>query len=136
PDQVDVLRRSIGTLIDAMEAHDVRRLVNLSGAGVEVPGDRKPAFDRLMSRLVRLFARHVVAAKQAEFDELARSGLDWVAVRPPLVRDGPRTGEYRSGLDVLHPGARISRADVADFMLSQATAPTFVRQAPFVCYAR
>jgi putative NADH-flavin reductase len=67
---------------------------------------------------VRLVSRHVVAAKQAEFDELLASPLEWVAVRPPLVTDGPHTGRYRAGLDVLHPGARISRADIADFMLA------------------
>ncbi|MGH2428354.1 MAG: NAD(P)H-binding protein [Candidatus Limnocylindria bacterium] len=51
----------------------------------------------------------MVAAKQAEFELLRASELDWVAARPPLVTDGPRTGRYRVGLDILKPGARISR---------------------------
>lgn len=65
--------------------------------------------DRFASRIVRLVSGHVVAAKQAEFDELLGSPLEWVAVRPPLVTDGPYTGRYRTGVDVLRPGLRFRR---------------------------
>ena len=133
-DQVVGLRDGMRTLIEAMRDIGVRSIVNLSGAAVDAPGDHKPIVDRFASRIVRLVSGRVVAAKQAEFDELLRSDLEWVAVRPPLVTDGPHTGRYRAGLDVLHPGARISRADIADFMLAQAAEPTFPQAAPFVCY--
>jgi len=133
-DQVTILRDGMRTVIGAMREQGVRRVVNLSGAAVDVPGDHKPMIDRFASRIVRLVSRHVVAAKQAEFDELVGSPLEWVAVRPPLVTDGPYTGRYRTGVDVLRPGARISRADIADFMLAQAVEPSFARRAPFICY--
>ena len=133
-DQVVALRDAMRILIEAMRDTRVRRIINLSGAAIDAPGDRKPIVDRFASRIVRLVSGHVVTAKQAEFDELLASGLEWVAVRPPLVTDGPHTGMYRAGLDVLHPGARISRADIADFMLAQAAEPTFAQAAPFVCY--
>ena len=133
-DQVVALRDGMRTVIEAMREQGVRRMINLSGAAIDAPGDHKPMIDRVASRIVRLVSGHVVAAKQAEFDELLASGLEWVAVRPPLVTDGPRIGRYRAGLDVLHPGARIARADIADFMLAQAVDPTFAQSAPFVCY--
>lgn len=133
-DQVTILRDGMRTVIGAMREQGVRRIVNLSGAAVDAPGDRKPAIDRVASRIVRLVSRQVVAAKQAEFEELLGSPLEWVAVRPPLVTDGPYTGSYRTGLDVLRPGARISRADIVDFMLAQAAEPSFARRAPFICY--
>ena len=132
--QVAALRTGMQTVIASMGQLGVRRIVNLSGAAVDVPGDHKPALDRVASRIVRLVSGHVVAAKQAEFDVLRASDVDWIAVRPPLVTDGPHTGHYHAGLDVLHAGARISRADIADFMLAQAVEPTFARQAPFICY--
>ncbi len=133
-DQVEILRTGMRRTIEAMRRHGVSRIVNLSGAAVDVVGDRKPVLDRLIGRVVRMAARHVVGSKQAEFDELVASGLDWVAVRPALVRDGPHTGTYVAGIDALRPGARISRADVADLMLAEATAtePRFIRQAPFI----
>jgi putative NADH-flavin reductase len=55
----------------------------------------------------------------AHMEEVLRlSDLEWTAVRPPRLTDGPRTGDYRiaDGRN-LRRGLRISRADVADFML-------------------
>lgn len=135
PDQVDRLRTGMRHTIAAMQRHGVRRIVNLSGAGITAPGETKPLLDRIATRIVRLFSGHVVAAKQAEYDELARTALEWVAVRPALVTDGSRTGRYAAGPGELRPGARISRADVAHLMLAEAARPTrighpgiFVRQ--------
>ena len=124
--QVDILRRGMERTTDAMRAAGVRRIVNLSGAGITAPSERKPLVDRLMTRIVRRFARHVVAAKQAEYDILAASGLEWIAIRPALVTDGPLTGRYASGPDELRPGARISRQDVAHLMLAEAIEPSHV----------
>lgn len=126
PDQVERLRSGMRRTIEAMQRHGVRRIVNLSGAGIIGQGERKPLLDRVATRIVRLFSGHVVAAKQAEYDELAGTDLEWVAVRPALVNDGPRTGRYAAGPGELRPGARISRADVAHLMLREAEQPTHV----------
>lgn len=126
PDQVDHLRTGMRRTIEAMQRHRVGRIVNLSGAGITAPGEQKPLFDKIATRIVRLFSRHVVAAKQAEYDELAKTTLEWVAVRPALVIDGPASGRYAAGPGELRPGARITRADVAHLMLAQAVMPTHV----------
>lgn len=57
-------------------------------------------------------------------------------VRPPHLKDGPRTGVYQHGFP---PGrvrikGWISRADLADFMLKQLGEDTYLRQAPGVSY--
>lgn len=121
-------------VLAAMERHGVRRLVNLSGGAIRVPGEWKRPAGAIASAVVRLLARHVVAAKQREFELIRRSGLDWVAVRPPRVTDGPLTGRYRTGDVALGPRSRISNRDVADFMLRQLTDDSYLRQAPFVSY--
>ncbi len=117
-------------VIRAMERSPVRRLVALSGAGVDVPGDRKPLPDRVMSLVVRRAARHIVGAKQAEFARISASQLQWTALRPPLVTDGPARG-YRLSSE-LRPGARVTRADVAQALVDQVGDGEFVREAPFV----
>jgi putative NADH-flavin reductase len=126
PDQVERLRIGMQNTLDSMRRHGVRRVVNLSGAGITAPGEHKPLLDRLATRLVRRFARHVVAAKQAEYDALAASDVEWVAVRPAPVTDGELTGRYVAGPDALRPGARVSRRDVAHLMLREAERPTHV----------
>lgn len=134
PDEEAALERGMRALVEAMERRGVTRLVTLSGAGVDVPGDRKPFIDRIMSGIVRVAARHVVGAKQREFDVMAASLLAWTAVRPPLVNDGPARG-YRLDLR-LQPGARVTRADVGQALVDQLEDVTYIRAAPFVLPAR
>ena len=117
-------------VVAAMDDAGVRRLVALSGAGIDVPGDRKPWLDRMASRVVRRMARHVVGAKQREYDVFSAADIDWTALRPPLVTDGPPQG-YRLDLR-LKPGARVRRADVAAALVDQLTDSRFHRAAPFV----
>ena len=52
-------------------------------------------------------------------------GLDWTIVRPPRLTNGPKTGVYQHG-ETIHATQvvpRISRADVADFVLTQLHRP-------------
>lgn len=130
PADADALERGMTILVAAMRERGVARLVTLSGAAVDVPGDDKPMFDRLASRIVRRAARHVVGAKQREYEVFAASDLAWTALRPPLVRDG-KAASYRL-TEKLEPGARITRAAVARALVDQATDVAWVRRAPFV----
>ncbi|MBD3886082.1 NAD(P)H-binding protein [Phormidium tenue FACHB-886] len=65
-----------------------------------------------------------------------QSHLDWTIVRPSAFIDGSRTGQYRQGF----PGTdkttklKISRADVADFMLQQLTNNSYLYQTPGISY--
>ncbi|MER3417885.1 MAG: hypothetical protein C4343_01955 [Chloroflexota bacterium] len=117
-------------LVAAMTDVGLSRLVALSGAAVDVPGDAKPAIDRVLSRFVRLVARHVVGAKQREFAVFAASDLAWTALRPPIVTDGEARGYQLSGR--LRPFARVTRADVARALVDQLVDRSFIRAAPFV----
>ncbi len=85
------------------------------------------------SRLVRIAARDVVGAKQREYDIFSASTLAWTALRPPLVIDGQPRGYLLS--QRLTPGARVTRADVAQAVVDQLTDRTFVHAAPFVLTA-
>jgi putative NADH-flavin reductase len=67
---------------------------------------------------------------------IAQSAVSWVIVRPGALTDGARRGQYRHGR---HVGSfvrtvRISRADVADFMLNQLTDNTYLRSAAGVSW--
>jgi putative NADH-flavin reductase len=62
--------------------------------------------------------------------------LDWTIIRPGAFTDGPKTGKYRHGF----PGTdrsltlKISRADVADFMLRQLTDGAYLHKTPGLSY--
>lgn len=77
----------------------------------------------------------IYADKNRQESIIRRSLTRWIIVRPGLLNNGPRTGHYRALTDLkgVH-GGRISRADVADFMLAQAKAPRFIGQTPMLIY--
>lgn len=65
---------------------------------------------------------------------LRHSGLDWTIVRGPILNDGGKTGEYRVGYVGKNSSTKISRADVADFMIRQLDDDSHLGQAPMVSY--
>jgi uncharacterized protein YbjT (DUF2867 family) len=88
-------------------------------------------------RVARVFLRAVMPAVVRDHREHARlveeSGLAWTLVRGPvLFTDGPHTGRYHAGPITPDTGARVSRADLVDFMLASATDSMFVRELPLV----
>jgi putative NADH-flavin reductase len=121
-------------IVDAMDRQSARRLVYLSFLGVR-EGRRQLSF---VGRVVvaPLLLRKVVADHEAKERIIRQSGLDWVIVRPPRLTNGPRRGVYRHGVDIRATSLipRISRADLADFMLRQLTDDVYVRNTPAVMY--
>lgn len=129
----DVLAVSMKHILSAMTQTGVRRLIVETGAGLRDKQDPPPSVgDRVMVRLLLLFARDMFedAGRQAEL--IRASDLDWVLVRAPRLTNKPRTGDYRAGYLKLGPKSNISRADVADFMLRQISEDTYLKQAPMI----
>jgi len=79
--------------------------------------------------------RRMYADKGRQESIIKRNVARWIIVRPGFLTNGPHTGRYRAltNLQGIH-GGRISRADVADFMLSQAKLPRFIGQTPLLIY--
>ena len=100
-------------LTQAMLHTAVRRVVVESVAFLFKEAIIPPAYF-----LGRLFFPGMVADASAMENVFEESGLDWTMVRPPELTDKPYTGKYRVREGHLPLfGFRISRADVADFML-------------------
>src|SRR5690606_7069992 len=60
-------------------------------------------------------------------EEIIKKKIErWIIVRPGFLTNGEHTGKYRAITEFTGKhGTRISREDVADFVLSQAKSPTF-----------
>jgi putative NADH-flavin reductase len=116
----------------AMEAARVRRLIFLSNFGVlnETAPDLRW---EVMMPFARFKIRHLLRDHVAAIAEVRRYDLDWTFVRPLILTDGPATGHYRIDADgIPRGGLKISRADVADFMLRQVEDDVFVGQLPAI----
>lgn len=127
---------TVGTrnIVAAMEKHGAKRLVSLTGAGVRDHRDRPKFSDRAIVFALKLLQGRVLRDAEGHARILDGSGLDWIIVRAPMLTDGEGKGEYRVGYVGKNSGSRISRADVADFMLAQLEDRTYLRRAPMVSY--
>ena len=129
-----VRARGTAAIIEAMRATEVRRLVVLSLIGV---GDSREQLNFFWKRLMFGLLLRGAYADHVEQERLTRaSGVDWTIVRPGSFTDGPRTGSYRRGFGPQEKTTlKVSRADVAEFVVEQLTDDTWLRQAPSLAYA-
>jgi putative NADH-flavin reductase len=108
------------TIRQAMELAGVRRLVVVSASPLGPVPEGQPFLLRTVITPIieQLFKDNYVDLRLMEAD-LAASGLDWTAVRPPQLLNTPTTGIYRTEVDAnLRGGRKISRGDVAHAMLA------------------
>lgn len=122
----ELIAPSLRVVVPAMQKHGVRRLVWLSALGVGQTREQAPAMLRVpFSTVLRRIGRDKAAGEEY----LRSTDLDWTLVYPPALTNGPRTGSYRSGETITVRGLpRISRADVAEFMLAQLDDAASIRR--------
>ena len=131
-----VASRGTRAIVAAMKETGVRRIVVVSAAPIgTVPSPDRPHPPRhdpgdgflmrnLLAPIVKRVLRHHYADLARMEDVMRDSGLDWTIVRPPQLNDKPLTGVYRTAYE-RNPrrGFRISRADVAHYMLHAVGQP-------------
>ena len=126
-----LIARSMPAIVRAMESHGVRRLIYTSAYGVGETRRDAPLVPRIM---MRLLLRDLYRDKAEGEEILRRSRLDWTLVYPVTLTTGPGTGRHRAGERLALRGfPRISRADLADFILTQVADRTYVRKGVLVC---
>jgi putative NADH-flavin reductase len=121
-------------IVKAMGKLGVKRFICESSLGV---GSSKGRLGLLYTYfLIPLFLRGLFADKEVQEKIIGESTLEWVIVRPAALTNGPRRGAYRDGEDIGHWlfTRKISRSDVADFMLKQLTENEFLHMKPGVSY--
>lgn len=128
--------RSEGTrqIIHAMEQAGVRRLVCQSTLGT---GDSWGNLNFYWKTVMFGFIlRQVFADHQRQEKAVKHSQLDWTIVRPAAFVEGLQTGQYRHGFPSTDKTTKlkISRADVADFIVKQLGSDVYLYQSPGVSY--
>ncbi|MGD0463394.1 MAG: SDR family oxidoreductase [Tepidisphaeraceae bacterium] len=124
-----ILSDGTGNIIAAMQRRGVRRFICESSLGV---GDSRGQMSWLFEKIILpSLLRNAFADKEIQERTIMQSEVDWTIVRPAMLTNGPRTGVYRAWVGKPKEAIRgkISRADVADFMLKQLNSPEFVKRA-------
>ena len=129
--RVTVFSEGTKNLLQAMERSGVKRLVCVTGIGA---GDSKGHGGFLYDSIFLPFLlRTIYADKDRQESLIKASGVDWTIVRPGFLTNGPLTEHYRILTNMAGVTAgRISRADVAHFILKALEVKHYLRQTPLL----
>lgn len=129
-----ILSEGTRNILRSMATHGVSRLVCETSLGIGDSAGRMGLYYTLF--VIPLILPFYFWDKTRQERMIARSDVEWVIVRPGVLTNGDKRGRFRHGR---HVGSfvltvRISRVDVADFMLNQLASDTYLRTAPGVCW--
>jgi putative NADH-flavin reductase len=139
----DVLERAVPQIITAMQQtasqpRPVRRIIVLGSSGALLSSlDKQPAWRRwiVQNLLYNTFLKWPVASQISQWDHISHSGLDWTMVMPPMLTNDAARGAYRIDGDALpRNGSRISRDDVADFMMQQVVDTRWIQKGVYISW--
>jgi putative NADH-flavin reductase len=141
--QEDVLERAVPQIITAMQetasqTRPVRRIIVLGSAGaLPTSLDKQPVWQRwiVQNIVYNTFLKWPVASQISQWKDLSHSNLDWTMVMPMKLSNAAARGTYRvDGNALPRNGSRISRADVADFMLQQINNPQWIKRGVYISW--
>ncbi|SFT65791.1 Putative NADH-flavin reductase [Kosakonia arachidis] len=123
--------QGLSNIISVMRQMGVHRLIQISTAAYRDPRDGFALGAHAFVLLFRVIVPRAYEDIKATGELIASSGLDWTLVRIPNLKDDPANGNIdvgwygRSKLSM-----KLSRGNLAKFLVDQVTDKTFVRAAP------
>lgn len=116
-------------IISGMNKHEVKRIAYVASAGIhkELKG--------IMGGLSAFLLRKVLADHHRAYELLQNSNLQWTVARPMQLTNGEQTSTYRESLTGIPSGGyKISRADVAHFLLKALSDEAYINQSVALIY--
>jgi putative NADH-flavin reductase len=105
--------------LQAMRQHSINRAFFISASALDV-SPVIPFYVRFVAKyIIQKLLKHMYADLRLMEQAIKESPINWTIMRPPQLTDLPLTGNYRVAVNhFLKNCLRISRADVAHFMLN------------------
>jgi nucleoside-diphosphate-sugar epimerase len=118
-------------LVAAMKKHGVKRIVNLSALGAGDSAHTSPFFFKIIRNTI---LRNVYGDKNRAEPILLGSDLEFINVRPGQLLDTPARGGVRVSKLGTDLEMKLTREDLADFMIAQLDGNEHLRSSPMVGY--
>lgn len=128
--------RSQGTknIIEAMHQNGVKRLICQTTLGTGDSNDNLNFFWKYI--MFGWYLKQIFEDHELQEEYVRNSKLDWTIVRPAAFTDGEKTANYKHGFPSTERNLtlKISRADVADFILNQIDSTVYLFKSPGLSY--
>ena len=130
---LNLFSQGTANVISAMGQQQNQKLIAVTGIGA---GDSKGHGGFFYDRVLNPFLLSTIYDDKNRQEAIIKtSNVEWLIVRPGFLTNGPRTGKYRVIDDITGVTAgKISRLDVADFILKQISTPTYFGKTPLLTY--
>jgi nucleoside-diphosphate-sugar epimerase len=123
----------LSNIVSAMKRSGVRRLIQISTASYRDPNDGFAFNAHAFVLVFKVIARKAYEDIKATAELIAGSDLDWTLVRIPNLKDGPAEGNVKVGwYGKTKLTMKLSRGNLAKFLVDQVKDRTFVRAAPAI----
>ena len=121
----------LSNIMTAMRQLGVRRLLQVSTASYRDSQDGFALSSLAGVLFFKVMVRKAYDDIRATGELIANSDLDWTLVRIPFLKDGPANGKIDVGwYGRTKLGSKLSRGNLAQFLVQQITDKKFVRAAP------
>ena len=97
-----------------------------------MPGDEPTFMSKLFTGILKLVSRSTYDAGVNYVRKVEASSLDWTVIRAPMLTNNPATKRLYVGRLGPEMSRSLTREDLAEFVLEQATDTTYLHQAPVV----
>lgn len=108
--------------------------MSISSVGIGSFQENSIIVNLVMKPYFYIYYKEIVEDLELMEEEIKESGLDWIIVRPSFLTNGHKRGVYHISTDTKGARPRISRADVADFMVNQVESNEYVRKTVTIGY--
>ena len=131
--RVGVFSESTSHILNQIPNDHGPRILAITGVGA---GDSRGHGGFFNDKIIfPLLLKQTYEDKNRQEQLLRDSKVNWTIIRPGALTNGPRAGKYQILEDLTGVTlGKISRADVADFMVSELEQPKYERRVVNLCY--
>ncbi|QGH33685.1 NAD(P)H-binding protein [Gracilibacillus salitolerans] len=132
-----VYSKGIENIKKAMRKCEVQRLICLSSEMIK-PREDFTLMERITSLFLKRILKHLYKDMERMEQKIFQSNLDWTIIRPPRLTNGSRTSKHRISINQPVTKAKsikgISRADLAECMVTQLNNPDSISSIIYISY--
>lgn len=129
----DILTAGMTHIIPAMRRRRISTIISLTGADARAAGDHLSFIHRVTHFFLMFAIRRILVDGEQHIALLEDSGLDWTAVRSPVMVANDKIAErYRLSMKRPAPWRTVAYGSVALAMVNAVQDRTWTRRAPYI----